>query len=180
VLDFSDKLFYTVLRKPNLIPAATRRVWVSCKGCTLDPLARISKAKTLICISSFFQCIREKEMAKPVRKKSGKSNSIWLTNDEHQHFKKIAEQNGTSISSAIKYAALNRELNVSHKTIKKADPKLLFEFNKIGCNINQIARQLNRMSKIDNFNSNDTKMIFNNFNIAIADLKSELLRVAKQ
>jgi len=112
---------------------------------------------------------------KEIRKKSGKSNSIWLTHEEHQYFKKIAEENNTSISSAIKYAALNRSLKVERKTIIKTDPKLLFEFNKIGCNINQIAKQLNIMSSIDNFNTSDTRYMFDNFKLAVADLKSSLL-----
>jgi len=112
---------------------------------------------------------------KPIRQKSGKSNSIWLTHEEHQHFKKIAEENTTSISSAIKYAALNRSLKVEHKTIIRTDPKLLFEFNKIGCNINQIARQLNRMSAMDNFSSSDTKYMFDNFKASVSELKGSLL-----
>ena len=112
---------------------------------------------------------------KPIRQKSGKSNSIWLTHEEHQHFKKIAEENNTSISSAIKYAALNRSLKVNHTTIIRTDPKLLFEANKIGCNINQIARQLNRMAAMDSFNASDTKYMFDNFKLAVADLKSSLL-----
>ena len=75
--------------------------------------------------------------------KRGKSVLIRFTNTEHEKLKMLSS--GQTISAFIRGACLNQK---PPKPVKKVDPDLLFELNKIGVNMNQIARQLNSKSRV--------------------------------
>ncbi len=75
--------------------------------------------------------------------KRDKSVLIRFTNSEHEKLKSLSV--GQTISAFIRGACLNQK---PPKPVKKVDPDLLFELNKIGVNMNQIARQLNARSRV--------------------------------
>lgn len=76
-----------------------------------------------------------------MKEKRTKEIKIRLTDDEYL---KLQER-----KTKPRLAEWLRELALDQKPKRKpkqADPKLLFELNRIGVNLNQIARQLNQQS----------------------------------
>ncbi|MBS9782543.1 MAG: plasmid mobilization relaxosome protein MobC [Arcobacter sp.] len=82
-----------------------------------------------------------------------KQVKINLTLDQYQKIKYLAEKEGKYLSTFIKeQAELENKLDsVKPKNrIKKiVDPNLLYELNKMGNNINQIAKKLNIEKETD-------------------------------
>lgn len=74
--------------------------------------------------------------------KRNKSVLIRFTNTEHEKLKMLSS--GQTISAFIRGACLNQK---PPKPVKKVDPNLLFELNKIGVNMNQVARQINTTNR---------------------------------
>jgi len=69
--------------------------------------------------------------------------SIRFTKDEYKIIEQKISNLGTNFSTYAKSVLLNFEIKT------KEQKKLLFEINKIGNNINQIAKSLNEKSDID-------------------------------
>lgn len=79
--------------------------------------------------------------------------------EQHQLLKQKAEDNNTTISQFVREKLSleleekdTRKIYKTHEkvTYKKTDPQLIYELNKIGNNLNQIARNLNAKKNIDN------------------------------
>ena len=69
--------------------------------------------------------------------KRTKAIKIRLTDEEHERLKEL--QQGNELATWIRNTCLT--VNESHQV--KTDPQLLKELNKIGVNINQMARAMN-------------------------------------
>lgn len=67
-----------------------------------------------------------------------KEIKIRLTDSEHSEL--MRKKTKARLAEWIRDSVLT---GVSQRQIKAADPKLLFELNRIGVNLNQIARQCN-------------------------------------
>lgn len=66
-----------------------------------------------------------------------------LTPDEYEKIKQIAEENNLKLSSYVR-KVLNMENKLDNKKeIDKDKLKLIYELNKIGNNLNQIAKKVN-------------------------------------
>jgi len=63
---------------------------------------------------------------------------IRLTEEEHQQL--LAKKTQSTLAGWIRDIALNRP---DRKPVKTVDPELLYELNKIGVNMNQIAKVTN-------------------------------------
>ena len=97
---------------------------------------------------------------------------------QHEKLKQIAKSNNTTIAQFIR-EKLDLELEekdtrkiytpVQKKVYKTSDPKLLFELNKIGNNLNQIAKVINQ--KKDDVNTIDILQSLVNIENQLKDLK---------
>jgi predicted DNA-binding protein len=71
--------------------------------------------------------------------------SLRLTQAEYERLKKLADQTGWSVSELIR-----NEISGKKKITGKGDIKrLLYEINKIGHNLNQIAKHVNTKKAVD-------------------------------
>ena len=71
--------------------------------------------------------------------------SLRLTQAEYERLKKLADQTGWSVSELIR-----NEISGKKKITGKGDIKrLLYEINKIGHNLNQVAKYVNTQKAVD-------------------------------
>jgi len=79
--------------------------------------------------------------------------------EQHQLLKQKADENNVTIAQYIrKKLELELKKNDTRKiykkhekvTYKKADPNLIYQLNKIGNNLNQIAKKINSKKNINN------------------------------
>jgi hypothetical protein len=80
--------------------------------------------------------------------------TLKVTPKERELFKQKAVEAGLTLTDLIKKLVIEKDIE-AEKKVKvieryiKIDPKLLFEINSIGNNLNQIARRLNQNEKFD-------------------------------
>ena len=74
--------------------------------------------------------------------------SLRLTESEFEQIKSEAEENGYSKSDFIRSILFKKNRCIKNK---KNTKKILFELNRIGNNLNQIAKYVNTFKTIDNF-----------------------------
>lgn len=74
--------------------------------------------------------------------KKDKLFTMKLSSIELEKYKALAKENGTTLANLINSKLQNLPL-------QKANKELLFELNKIGNNLNQIAKNLNAGSQIN-------------------------------
>lgn len=79
--------------------------------------------------------------AKKTQKKD-KLFTMKVTQTEKEEWAEIAKSHNLSMSQIVRFC-LSREKKKAPKQIIEVDPKLLYEVNAIGNNLNQIARKLN-------------------------------------
>lgn len=72
---------------------------------------------------------------------------VRLTQDEHEQLSKLADENDLTLSEYIRRSALKRKTKITTE-FEKA---LYFEINRIGNNLNQIAKYVNTNKKLDKF-----------------------------
>ncbi len=76
-----------------------------------------------------------------------KQIKVYFPIDDFKKLKNISKSQSITMSEFLRNSVNtkleNAPLPKSKKIYKATDPKLLFELNKIGNNLNQIARQLN-------------------------------------
>ena len=102
-----------------------------------------------------------------------RTTGIRLNDDDHKAIKTKADEQGISIGQLLKSAALERPVKVIRKSVIQQDPKMVYELNRIGNNINQMSHQMNRMAKAD-FTFADLTTIFNNFNNALLSFHDDV------
>ncbi len=73
--------------------------------------------------------------------------TIRFTDDEYNQLKEKADELGISLSTYIRKKTLGNRERIS----TKCDKKLLYEINRIGNNLNQIAKHCNTIGTIDKF-----------------------------
>ena len=73
--------------------------------------------------------------------KRTKRVEIRLTDDEYESL--IARKTKSRLAEWLRQLALEQK---PRPTLKTVDPKLLFQLNRIGVNLNQIAKQCNKTS----------------------------------
>jgi len=123
---------------------------------------------------------QRKNMEQIKKKKKSYKVGIYFNTAEQEQLRAKADKLGVSFGKFVKNCAIENDIIIRRRTTKKTDPKLLYEINKIGCNINQIAHQLNKMQELERAHPQFKNNILSNIHIVIADLKSELIRVAKE
>ena len=72
--------------------------------------------------------------------------SAWVSDEIYKKVKDVADKNNTTPSKVIKSAIENVEVRD-----KKTDLNLLREINRIGNNINQLAKRANENKSLDRF-----------------------------
>lgn len=74
------------------------------------------------------------------------------TNIPEEDYKKIQEKAkaaGMKLSGYLKSVLMENNLMTKPKKFKQADPNLLYELNRLGNNLNQIAKKVNINKEID-------------------------------
>ena len=71
-----------------------------------------------------------------------------LTQQEADEIRKRAEREGITISDYLRAVALNKQIRSKKRDCKELS-RVAYELNKIGTNINQIARYVNASREID-------------------------------
>ena len=115
-----------------------------------------------------------------IKKKKSYKVGIYFNTAEQEILREKADKLGVSFGKFVKNCAIENDIKIRRRTIKKTDPRLLYEINKIGCNINQIAHQLNKMQELNRASPHLKDNLLSNIHIVLADLKSELIRVARE
>lgn len=94
-------------------------------------------------------------MRKRKKEKKEKTLVIRLTNSEYKRIKELAELEGITVSELVrKFVFINEEtskLNLFQRLLKKSETLKEFvrELNRIGVNLNQIARYCNSIKEVD-------------------------------
>jgi transcriptional regulator with XRE-family HTH domain len=88
------------------------------------------------------------------KKKRGIRKTIRFTEEEVKKLQRLAEAKGLTISELIRLKVLDLPIpnRISPERLAKKNEdfrKLLYEVNKIGVNINQIARYCNKYREVD-------------------------------
>lgn len=92
-------------------------------------------------------------MERKIEKKSSAKIEIRLTDDEKEIIKAFARNDGLTVTDYIKYLALNQKF-IAKRIEYQADLRNFnFEIHKIGANINQLARHVNRAEKFKTIDS---------------------------
>ncbi|WP_159637945.1 DUF6290 family protein [Sphingobacterium composti Ten et al. 2007 non Yoo et al. 2007] len=92
-------------------------------------------------------------MERKIEKKSSAKIEIRLTDDEKEIIKAYAKNDGLTVTDYIKYLALNQKF-IAKRIEYQADLRNFnFEIHKIGANINQLARHVNRAEKFKTIDS---------------------------
>ncbi len=86
-----------------------------------------------------------------------KKLQVWLTEKEYAYAQDKAEYSGLNISSLVRSYLLHGTV-IKYETVPIKE--LCFEINKIGNNINQIAKKVNETSTI---NKNDMEELKNEY-----------------
>ena len=99
--------------------------------------------------------IRGNDLRKRKKEKKEKTLVIRLTNSEYKRIKELAELEGITVSELVrKFVFINEEtskLNLFQRLLKKSETLKEFvrELNRIGVNLNQIARYCNSIKEVD-------------------------------
>ncbi len=99
--------------------------------------------------------IRSSDLRKGKKGKKDKTLVIRLTNSEYKRIKKLAELEGLTVSELIRKSVFINEktskLNLFQRLLKKSETLKEFvrELNRIGVNLNQIARYCNSIKDVD-------------------------------
>lgn len=80
-----------------------------------------------------------------MKEKRTKRIEICVTPEEYEQL--ISRKTKPRLAEWLREVGLSERRTIP---IAKADPKLLYELNRIGVNLNQIARQLNTSKQVDN------------------------------
>lgn len=92
-------------------------------------------------------------MERKIERKSSAKIEIRLTDDEKEIIKAYAKNDGLTVTDYIKYLALNQKF-IAKRIEYQADLRNFnFEIHKIGVNINQLARHVNRAEKFKTIDS---------------------------
>lgn len=82
-----------------------------------------------------------------------KQVKVNFTSADHLRISKIAQEENLSLAELIRnrFSATIENPPVRKKSVvyKSTDPKLLYELNRIGTNLNQIAKKLNATGELE-------------------------------
>jgi len=126
-------------------------------------------------------------MERKIEKKSSAKIEIRLTDDEKEIIKAFARNDGLTVTDYIKYLALNQKF-IAKRIEYQADLRNFnFEIHKIGANINQLARHVNRAEKFKTIDSGtinvfhlfmkDYILLMNDANELIRKMYSKLAKI---
>lgn len=117
-------------------------------------------------------------MERKIEKKSSAKIEIRLTDDEKEIIKTYAKNDGLTVTDYIKYLALNQKF-IAKRIEYQADLRNFnFEIHKIGANINQLAKHVNRAEKFKTIDSGTINVfhLFMKDYIQLMNEANELIR----